>query len=239
MHGVVPAAGAGTRLRPLTEERPKGLVEVDGRPLLAYVFDTLLDAEVTELVVVIGHLGEKIVAHFGDEYRGRPITYVHQRERLGLGHAVARAEAHVEGSFVVLNGDNVFTGGIEPALDRFGRSGVDAVLLVESVSEAAARETGVLAVDGTRVVDVVEKPADPPSTLITTGCYVLPQSIFDALELLQPSARGEYELSEAVGLLVASGRRVEAVPIPGERVNVNTEADVERAERLFEGATGS
>ncbi|NKE34971.1 sugar nucleotidyltransferase [Natronococcus sp. JC468] len=234
MKGVVPAAGEGTRLRPLTEDKPKGLVEVDGRPILSRVFETLLEAGVDGLVVVVGYRKAQIVDRYGDAYRDVPITYVHQRERRGLGHAVSLAESRVEEPFVVLNGDNVFEGGIDPAVERVRSTDAEAAVLVEEVGRETARETGAVALEDGRVAGIVEKADDPPSRLVTTGCYVLPPKIFHALALVRPADSGECELSEAVGLLARAGRRVDAVRLSGSRVNVNAPADLERAERLLE-----
>jgi len=91
MQAVVLAAGKGTRLRPLTEDIPKVLVEVNDKPLIEDVFDNLVDIGIDEFVVV-GYMKEKIIEKYGDEYRGRPITYAHQREQLGLAHALLQAE---------------------------------------------------------------------------------------------------------------------------------------------------
>jgi UDP-N-acetylglucosamine diphosphorylase / glucose-1-phosphate thymidylyltransferase / UDP-N-acetylgalactosamine diphosphorylase / glucosamine-1-phosphate N-acetyltransferase / galactosamine-1-phosphate N-acetyltransferase len=234
MKGVVPAAGEGTRLRPLTDDRPKGLVTVAGRPILTHVFDTLLELGVDELVVVVGYRKEKIIDHYGDAFRDVPIRYVHQREQRGLGHAIALAEPYVDGQFVVLNGDNVFPGGIAAAIEGVGASDTDLAVLCEEVDRATARTTGVVDLDDGSVEGIVEKPAELPSQLVTTGCYVLPPAIFRALALATPSERGEYELSEAVGLLAAAGLTVEAVTVSGPRVNVNTPEDVERATLLLE-----
>jgi glucose-1-phosphate thymidylyltransferase len=237
--GVVPAAGRGTRLEPLTDDRPKGLVEVGGQPLLAHVFETLLASGVSGLVVVVGYRAGRIIERFGDAFGGLAITYVHQRERQGLGHAVLQAAPHVDGPFVVLNGDNMLAGDLRGAIERMGEAGVDAILAVEQVDQETAQETGVVSVadeaDGGQVIDVVEKPTEPPSTLATTGCYVLPAEVFAALELCRPSDRGEYELPDGIGVLVRAGARVEAVELGCERVNVNTPGDVERAEKLLDG----
>lgn len=237
MIGVVPAAGEGTRLRPLTADRPKGMVEVAGQPLLSHVFETLRASGVEELVVVVGYRAGAIVEHFGDTFEGLPITYVHQRDQRGLGHAVLQAEPHVDGPFVVLNGDNVVAGDLRGAIAAQAGDGVGAVLGVERADRETARETGVVTVEGGQVTDIVEKPAEPPSRLVTTGCYVLPEAIFDALGLLQPSDRGEYELTDAVGVVLRAGMTVEAVDLDSERVNVNTPADVERAAEILAGAS--
>ncbi len=231
MEAVIPAAGRGTRLGGLTDDQPKGLVEIAGQPLLAHVFMTAVQAGTDELVVIVGHEAAQIVDRFGDAFDGVPITYAHQREQLGLGHAVSKAEPHVSGDFLLLNGDNVFVESVQPAVEA--ASDADAVLAVEEVSPAVATTTGVIQTDDSgSVVSIVEKPADPPSTLVTTGCYVLPEQIFPACALLQPSADGEYQLSEAVDLLVYAGFDTTTVRL-GDRVNVNTPTDVKQATTLL------
>ncbi len=232
MQGVVPAAGAGTRLGDLGENTQKGLVEVAGRPLLAYVFDRLLEVGVAELFVVIGHGGEDIIARFGDQYGDTPITYVHQREPLGLAHAIAQTEPHIDDAFIVLNGDNIFGTSINPAIDAVDE-GAHGAILVESVSGDEPPQTGVIETEGDRITHIVEKPREPSSQLVTTGCYVLPEAVFHACALVQPSETGEYELSEAVALLARAGYDITPVRFDGWRVNVNTPEDIHVAERLL------
>jgi glucose-1-phosphate thymidylyltransferase len=198
MDAVMPAAGRGSRLGELTDDQPKGLVDVLGRPLLAHVFETALEAGADELVVIVGYETAQIVDRFGDAFAGVPITYVHQRERLGLGHAVLQAEPHVDETFLLLNGGNVFAGSVDPAVEAVEEA--DAALAIEDMSPEIAARTGVIETDEAgRVTGLVEKPAEPSSTLVTTGCYVLPEDVFHACALLRPSAEGEYQLSEAVG----------------------------------------
>ncbi|MDB9235686.1 nucleotidyltransferase family protein [Halorubrum ezzemoulense] len=234
MDAVIPAAGRGSRLGKLTDDRPKRFVDVAGRPLLAHVFETTVEAGADELIVIVGYEAGQIVDQFGDTFEGVPIMYVHQREQLGLGHAVLQAEPHVDGTFLFLNGDNVFAGSVAPAVEAAGEA--DAVLAVKEVSPEVATTTGVIETDERgRVTGIVEKPAEPSSTLVTTGCYVLPEDIFHACALLRPSAEGEYQLSEAVSLLVRAGDEAATVRA-GERVNVNTPEDVDRASELVRGA---
>lgn len=232
MKGVVPAAGRGTRLGWLTDDQPKGLVEVNETPLLEYALAAAVDAGVEELVVIIGYEGEQIIDRFGDTYDDVPITYVRQREQLGLGHAVLQAAPHIDAQFLVLNGDNVFAESLGAVVTAAGQSEIDGALTIEKVSSDVARTTGVLEFAEGNVAGIVEKPDDPPSGLVTTGCYVLPPDIFHACRLLRPSAEGEYQLSEAVGLLIDAGYSFETVSIT-DRVNVNTPRDIERAEALL------
>lgn len=234
MQAVVPAAGEGTRLRPLTDDTPKALIEVGGKAILVHCFERLTELSVEELIVVVGYGGERIVERCGESFDGTPISYVEQEEQRGLAHAIAQAESRVEGPFFTMNGDNVLRGNLEEVAERFSRDDVDGVLLVDEVSEAEARHTGVidLAADGT-VRSIVEKPENPPSRLVTTGFAALPPETIEACRRIEPSGRGEYELADALTLLVEEGARIETVALDGWRVNVNTPADVERAETLL------
>ena len=235
MQAIVPAAGEGTRLRPLTADRPKGLIEVAGRPILTRVFESLRAAGIDHIVVVVGYRGDDIVDYYGDRFRDVPLTYAYQAERLGLGHAVSTAAAHVSGDGGVWTGDNVGDVNLSGLVERHRGSDAAATLLVDEVSRERASEGAVFVVDDGDVVGLVEKPDAPPSTLIPRGVFVFSDRLFEALDRIEPSARGEYELTDAVDLLVAEGARVETVGIDGWLVNVNTTADVERASARLDG----
>ncbi|OYR83961.1 sugar nucleotidyltransferase [Halorubrum ezzemoulense] len=174
MDAVIPAAGRESRLGSLTDDRPKRLVDVTGRPLIAHGFETAVEAGADKLVVIVGYEAARIVDRFGDVFEGTPITSVHQRERKGLGHAALQAEPHVDGTFPLVNGDTVFAERVKPAVAAVGEA--DAALAVEEVSPAVATTIGVIETDEAgRVTKIVEKPTDPSSTLVTTGCYPLSQ----------------------------------------------------------------
>ncbi|WP_200531408.1 UTP--glucose-1-phosphate uridylyltransferase AglF [Halorubrum sp. LN27] len=231
MQAVVLAAGKGTRLRPLTDEKPKVLVEVNGTPLIQDVFDNLIDAGATELVVVVGYKAEQIIDRYGDEYEGVPITYTHQREQLGLAHAILQAEPHIDGDFMLMLGDNVFRGNLGDVTNRQQEDRADAAFLVEEVPYEEASRYGVLDTNEYgEVVEVVEKPDDPPSNLVMTGFYTFTPAIFHACHLVQPSDRGEYELPDAIDLLIQSGRTIDAIRLDGWRIDVGYPEDRDRAE---------
>ncbi|WP_435065473.1 sugar phosphate nucleotidyltransferase [Halobaculum sp. EA56] len=231
---VVLAAGEGTRLRPRTADRPKPLVEVDGTPILTRCFETLIDLGIREAVVVVGYRHEAIVERYGAAYRDLDVQYAHQAERDGLAHAVLAAEGHVDADFVVVNGDNVYSANLPAALDRHAESTADVTFPVEEVPREEAGGGAVCELDDDgAVTGLVEKPDDPPSTLVPAAFYVLPPEVFPACRIVRPSERGEYELADAIDLLIHAGYRVETVPFEGWKVNVNTEDDIERAERLL------
>jgi glucose-1-phosphate thymidylyltransferase len=236
MQAVVLAAGKGTRLQPLTDDKPKVLVEIKGTPLIEDVFDNLIDSGATELIVVVGYKAEQIIDRYGDEYRDVPITYTHQREQLGLAHAILQAEPHVDGDFMLMLGDNVFRGNLGDVASRQHEDRADAAFLVEEVPYEEASRYGVLDTNEYgEVIEVVEKPDDPPSNLVMTGFYTFTPAIFHACHLVQPSDRGEYELPDAIDLLIQSGRTIDAIQLDGCRIDVGYPEDRDRAEeRLTE-----
>ena len=235
MDAVVLAAGEGTRLRPLTEDKPKGMVEVNNQPILTHCFDQLVELGVDELIVVVGYLKERIVNHYDDEYNGVPITYTHQREQRGLAHALLSVEEHIDNDFMLMLGDNIFQANLEDVVRRQREDRADAAFLVEEVPWEEASRYGVCDTNKYgEITDVVEKPEDPPSNLVMTGFYTFTPAIFHACHLVQPSNRGEYEISEAIDLLIQSGRTIDAIGLEGWRIDVGYPEDRDEAEERLE-----
>ena len=237
MQAVVLAAGEGTRLRPLTEDKPKVMVEVDGQPILSHCFDQLVELGADELIVVVGYLKEKIIDHYGDEYEEIPITYTHQRDQQGLAHALLTVEDHIDDDFMLILGDNIFNANLQDVVRRQREDRADAAFLVEEVDCEEASRYGVCDTNKYgEVTDVIEKPDDPPSNLVMTGFYTFSPAIFSACELVQPSNRGEYEISEAIDLLIRSGRTIDAIGLEGWRIDVGYPEDRDEAEERLQTA---
>ncbi len=235
MKAVVLAAGEGTRLRPLTEDKPKGMVEVAGKPILTHCFESVADLGADELVVVVGYMKEHIIEHYGDEFEGIPITYAHQREQQGLAHALLAVEEHIDDDFMLMLGDNIFDANLGDVVSRQQEDRADAAFLVEEVPYEDAGRYGVCVTnDYGEITEVVEKPEDPPSNLVMTGFYTFSPAIFHAAKLVQPSNRGEYEISEAIDLLIRSGRTIDAIKIEGWRKDIGYPEDREEAETRIE-----
>ncbi|MFW6045596.1 MAG: UTP--glucose-1-phosphate uridylyltransferase AglF [Natronomonas sp.] len=236
MDAVVLAAGKGTRLRPLTEDKPKGLVEVAGRPILSHCFDRLADLGANELFVVVGYRKEDIISFYGDSYEDIPITYCHQREAKGLAHALLTVEEHIDDDFMLILGDNIFEANLGDVLRRQREARTDAAFLVEEVPYEEASRYGVCDTnDYGEITAVVEKPEDPPTNLVMTGFYTFSPAIFHACHLVQPSDRGEYELSDAIDLLLHSGRTIDAIRMDGWRIDIGYPEDRDKAEQLLTG----
>ncbi len=237
MKAVVLAAGKGTRLRPLTEDKPKGMVEVDEKPLLTHCFEQLADLGADEFVVVVGYMKEVIIEHYGDAFDGIPITYAHQREQNGLAHALLTVEEYVDDDFMLMLGDNIFNANLSDVVRRQREDRADAAFLVEEVPWEEAGRYGVCETNAYgEITDVVEKPDEPTSNLVMTGFYTFTPEIFHACHLVQPSNRGEYEISEAIDLLIRSGRTIDAIQIDGWRIDVGYPEDRDEAEKRLQDA---
>jgi len=214
MYGVVLAAGRGTRMRPLTDRRPKPLLPVGDRSLLERVFETARDV-VDEFVVVTGYRGDAIRDGVGESYRGRPIHYVEQAEALGTAHAVAQAEPVVDDDFLVLNGDVVVDASLPRALAEAGAPAIAATEVEDP------RAYGVLSVDDDgSLAGIVEKPADPPTDLANVGCYAFEPEVFEYIEDTPESERGEYEITTTIDRLLGDGRRIEVANYGGTWLDV-------------------
>lgn len=231
MYGIVPAAGRGTRLRPATDDRPKALVEVGGRPLLSHALETLAP-HVEAVAVVVGYHRDQIRGRYGASHEGTPLRYVEQTESEGLADAVLQGRPGVDGSFLQLEGDNVLRGNVCEVLETHLASGADATLLVDRVAPERTARGGVLKFEDGEVVDLVEKPDDPPSRLATTGCFAVSPRVFETCRAIYRSERGEYGLVDAVHWLLEGGGAVETVRVDAWRLNVNAPEDVERAGAL-------
>ncbi|MFW6318021.1 MAG: bifunctional sugar-1-phosphate nucleotidylyltransferase/acetyltransferase [Halorubrum sp.] len=214
MYGVVLAAGRGTRMRPLTDRRPKPLLPVGDRSLLERVFDAARDA-VDEFVVVTGYRGEAIREAIGESYRERPVHYVEQAEALGTAHAVAQAEPVVDDDFLVLNGDVVVDASLPRALADAGAPAIAATEVDDP------RAYGVLstAADGS-LADIVEKPDDPPTNLANVGCYAFEPEVFEYIDRTPESERGEYEITTTIDLMLDADGRIDVAQYDGTWLDV-------------------
>jgi bifunctional UDP-N-acetylglucosamine pyrophosphorylase/glucosamine-1-phosphate N-acetyltransferase len=202
---VVLAAGRGTRMRPLTDRRPKPMLPVADRPLVAHTLDAAVHAGATRLVLVVGYEADAVREQFGDEFREVPVEYATQQRQRGTADAVrAAADALDPAPFAVLNGDALY--------DRDSLS----TLYEHAPAVAAYRaddpsQYGVLYAEGDRVTGVVEKPDDPPSNLINAGAYAFPADARGMLDV-DESERGERELTDVLSA-VCDAHDVRAVPV--------------------------
>ncbi len=209
MKAVLLCAGAGTRLRPLTFCRPKHLLPVGGRAVLDWVLSDLADAGVHEVIMVVGHESSRLREFVGDGSRwGMAAAYAVQEQPLGLAHALACARHLLDDErFLMYLGDDLLDRGVVVDFAAgFMASGADASLVVKPVEDP--RAFGVVVMEDGCVTRLVEKPRVPPSNLAIVGVYGLGPTIWEAVDSIEPSARGELEITDAIDYLVRAGRTV-------------------------------
>ncbi len=166
MQAVILAAGKGLRLRPFTEHHPKPLIDIAGKPLLEYTLESLPDS-ITEIIIVIGYLGNQIKDYFGDSWNGKPIKYVVQENLLGTGDALLQAKPLVENSFLAINGDDLYA---KADLARL----MEYPLSILAWPSSVAQENGLKVTANMDLIDF-----DETSTLINCGAYFLSKDFFN------------------------------------------------------------
>ncbi len=260
LKGLILSGGKGTRLRPITHTSAKQLVPVANKPVLFYGIEAMAEAGIEQVGIIIApETGDEIKAAVGDGSRfGVSVEYIVQDEPLGLAHAVLTAEPFLgESPFVMYLGDNLLQGGIVELVDSFRSREPDALILLTPVEdpqsygiaeldghlEAVASVPGAHRIGGTatgagatsvgRVVRLVEKPAEPKSDLALVGVYMFTAQIHEAARAIEPSQRGELEITDAIQHLVDAGMRVEPHIVQGWWKDTGRLQDMLEANRLI------
>ncbi|OPX57945.1 MAG: UTP--glucose-1-phosphate uridylyltransferase AglF [Methanomassiliicoccales archaeon PtaB.Bin215] len=178
MKAVILAAGEGTRLRPFTVSRPKVMIPIGNRPILEYVVRALAANGITEIILVVGYMKERIMSFFGNGSRfGVKISYAIQEKQLGTAHAALAVRNQIKEEFIMVAGDNIIDAQV--ISDLLKHKGGLAMLVTDSEMPS---KYGVVQIESGRVVDIIEKPDKKVGNIINTGIYRLPPSIFDHLE---------------------------------------------------------
>jgi glucose-1-phosphate thymidylyltransferase len=233
MRALVLSGGEGSRLRPITHTSAKQLIPVAGTPILFHVLGSIAEAGITEVGIVVGQTAEEVRAAVGDGSRwGLEVTYIHQPEPLGLAHAVLTAADFVRGRpFLMYLGDNVLVEGVGRFVEGFERTRPDAQILLTHVPEP--EHFGVAVLDGDRVVRLVEKPKEFVSDVALVGVYLFDDPILEACATLEPSWRGEFEITEAIQWLIDSGKTVRAEMVSGWWKDTGRPEDLLEANRVL------
>lgn len=239
MKALILAGGAGTRLRPITHTRAKQLVPVANTPILFYGIRSMVDAGITDIGVITGDTGSEVREALGDGSAfGVRITYIPQDAPLGLAHCVLIAADFLgDDDFVMYLGDNLLEQDLAAFVAAFeeARSGEDppaAQILLKQVPDP--HRFGIATLDAAgHVVELVEKPADPPSDLALVGVYLFDRTIQDAVRAIEPSPRGELEITDAIQWLITEGHRVRTELLTGWWIDTGKLTPLLEANRLL------
>jgi glucose-1-phosphate thymidylyltransferase len=239
MKALILAGGAGTRLRPITHTRAKQLVPVANTPILFYGIRSMVAAGVTDIGVITGDTGAEVREALGDGGRfGASITYIPQEAPLGLAHCVLIAGDFLgDDDFVMYLGDNLLEQDLAAFVKAFeaARDSAEppvAQILLKQVPDPQRFGIASLGTDG-HVVALVEKPADPPSDLALVGVYLFDRTIHEAVRAIEPSARGELEITDAIQWLISSGHRVRTELLTGWWIDTGKLTPLLEANRLL------
>ncbi|AGL16652.1 glucose-1-phosphate thymidylyltransferase [Actinoplanes sp. N902-109] len=229
MKGLILAGGRGTRLRPLSNTVAKQLIPVANRPILFYSLDTMREAGITQVGVVVGDHRAAIQDAVGDGSGfGLRVTYIEQSAPRGLAHAVNEARDFLgDDDFLMQLGDTVLLDSVLPLVEQFRAGRPAAALLLAKVSDPHEFGIAELGPDGA-ILSLVEKPRHPASDLAIVGVYAFTATIHQAVRAIGPSRRGEYEITDAVRWLLSTGHAVES------RVTTGYWSDAGRLDDLLE-----
>jgi len=207
MKGVILAGGLGSRLQPMTRVTNKHLLPVYDRPMIYYPIQTLLNAGIREVLLVTGgeHAGDFLKLLGNGKFLGlEELHYTYQEGEGGIADALKLAEDFAEGGkVVVVLGDNIIQGNIKKAVGEFFTQPTGAKILLKEVDDP--QRFGVARLEGERVVEILEKPSDPPTNLAVTGIYMYDADVFQIAQALKPSDRGELEITDVNNAYIDRG----------------------------------
>jgi dTDP-glucose pyrophosphorylase len=232
MVGVILAAGKGARMYPFSERNPKPILPILNRPLLAHQIEVMRDCGITEIHIVVGHLGYQVAGTFGDgSHYGVRIHFIEQESTLGLAHAVGALESRVQVPFLLMLGDIYFhlKAPLRPLMEQVlsGEVNANLVSMYEPDPAMVRRNFVIEADDRGRVHRVIEKPRYVDSQLKGCGLYVFDQHIFDAIRRTPRTAmRDEYEITDSIQILMNDGYVVHHQPIVERDLNLTKPEDL-------------
>jgi len=234
MKGIILHAGHGTRLRPLTHTGPKQLLPIANKPMSEYCIESLKEANVTDIAIVIGGIGsEKVKEYYqnGDKF-GVKITYIEQDTPRGIAHAVSLCENFINNEkFVVFLGDNFINMSIKNFVTHFDNSSSDAELLLCEVDNP--EQFGIAYLDGNKISKMIEKPKSSASNLAITGIYFLTPKIFEKIKKLKPSWRNELEIVDALQMILDDGDEISYNIITNFWKDTGTPHDIIHANQII------
>lgn len=233
MKALITAGGKGTRLRPLTHTQNKHLLPIANKPILHYALEKVAEAGIKKVGIITHQNGDEVKAALGSgEQWGLAITYIPQNAPLGLAHAVKISQDFIgDEPFIFYLGDNMVVGGLKKFIEVFESEGSNCHLTLARVKDP--ERFGVPELQGNRIVAIEEKPSHPKSRFAVSGIYLYDKTIFEAVHNIEPSARGELEISDAHQYLIDKGYKITYSEITGWWKDTGKPEDILEANRLI------
>ena len=232
MKALITAGGHGTRLRPITHTQNKHLIPIANKLMLDYALEYVRDVNIIDVGIIINADDETIKSEFGDgSSRGIKITYIPQDTPLGLAHVVKISENFIgSDQFIFYLGDNILVGGVGQFVSEFKNAGSNCHLALSKVLDP--NRFGVAEIKNNKIIGIEEKPNTPKSNFAVTGIYLYDSTIFEAVNSIKPSARGELEISDAHQYLLDKGYHISYSEITGWWKDTGKPSDLLEANRL-------
>jgi len=242
MKGIILHGGHGTRLRPLTHTGPKQLLPIANKPMSQYALEDLREAGINEIGIIIGDVyPEKVKEYYGNgKDFGVKISYIYQDKPKGISHAIRLCKEFVgQDKFVVYLGDNVLRKDLISYTKKFSSSTSDALILLCEVDDASRFGIAEIDKQNYKIKKISEKPKNSPSNLAVIGIYFLTPKIFDVIDQLKPSWRGELEITDALQMLLDNGNNIEYDTVTGWWKDTGTPDDIIHANKLVLDSIGT
>jgi len=233
LKGLILSGGIGTRLRPFTYTTAKQLLPVANKPVLFYAIEDLVEAGITDIGIVVGDTGDQVREAVGDGARfGARVSYIEQDAPRGIAHGIKIAREFLgDDKFVLFLGDNFIRDGIVEQVAAFRDRAMNAQIILYKMDDPSAM--GVAVLDGDRrVTRVVEKPKQLISPYAVIGIYMFDQNVFDAVNAIKPSARGELEITDTIQYLIDHNLNVRTHLLEGWWIDTGKMSDILEANRL-------
>jgi glucose-1-phosphate thymidylyltransferase len=233
---VIPCAGKGTRLRPLTLDTPKALVNINGKSILENLLIRFKDFNFEEIIIIVNYMKEKIMSAFGSSFLNIPIRYVEQDEVKGLAHAISLAEEFITDDFMVVLGDEIYLNtNHEGIIDFYKNNNSDAVCgIMNEENPEIIKKNYSVKLDGNNICEIIEKPKEILNKILGVGTWIFKKSVFGYIKSTPPSSlRNEIEIADVLQKMIKGKKKVQAFLLEGKYVNLNYYSDLSAIKNLI------
>lgn len=234
MKGIILHGGYGTRLGPLTLSGPKQLLKIANKPMSQFALEDIKKSGINEIAIVIGDVyPEKVKEYYGNGTKfGVQITYVFQDKPRGISHAIGLCKEFIGNEkFVVYLGDNIMRRNLNEFVEKFSSSSHDCMILLSEVNDPS--RFGIAEFTNNKISKIIEKPKNTNSNLAVIGIYFFTEKIFQIIEKLKPSQRGELEITDAIQILLEEGYDIDYERVTGWWKDTGTPEDIIHANKLI------